>query len=338
MRRRERCSAAPCCSSTSTASRRSTTPSAIRRATSCSRRSALRLRAALRDSDTIARLGGDEFGVLLPGLGHARGAAERGARRSAPPSSTTSSSTSCPVHIDASVGIALYPEHGDDVDMLLQHADVAMYDAKRKPTGYEVYSRRARPLQPGPARDGRGAARGRSRRTRSLLHYQPKIDLESGEVVGAEALVRWQHPTRGLLRPAEFVPMAERTGLIKPLSRYVLNIALCAVPRVARRGARPERSRSTSPPATCSTRVFPRTYRDCSHGGGPCPHRLELEITESTMMVDPDSARCEVLRRLHDIGIALSIDDFGTGYSSLAYLKEPAGQRAEDRPHLRRGR
>jgi diguanylate cyclase (GGDEF)-like protein len=271
----------------------------------------IRLRGALRESDTIARLGGDEFGVLLPGLGNSAGATQAAEKIRA----TLEQDfliDELPVHIDASVGIALYPQHGEDVDMLLQHADVAMYEAKRTHSGFGFYSVEHDPYNP-----VRLAMVGELRKALEanevVLHYQPKIDLESGTVVGAEALVRWQHPTRGLIPPADFVPMAERTGLIRPLSRYVLNLALaqCREWRDAGLGLKVSVNLSTR------NLLDPHLPEDVSgllaKWSVPAAF-LELEITESTIMVDPKRAM-EVLRRLHTMGIALSIDDFGTGYS-----------------------
>ncbi len=278
----------------------------------------LRLRATLRDSDTIARLGGDEFGVLLPGLGHAGGATDAAKKiRSALDHDFVVDEL--PVHIDASVGIALYPEHGEDVDMLLQHADVAMYEAKKKHTGYEVYSVDHDPYNPvrlamvGELKKG-------LQENQVLLHYQPKVDLETGKIVGAEALVRWQHPTRGLLPPAEFVPMAEHTGLIKPLSRYVLNMALSQCREWRDEGMDLKVSVNLSTRDLLDPHLPQDVSQLLSRWRLPASS-VELEITESTMMVDPQRS-LEVLKRLHNMGIALSIDDFGTGYSSLSYLKE----------------
>jgi len=277
-----------------------------------------RLRGALRESDTIARLGGDEFGVLLPRLNSSAGAAEAAQkiRAALEPDFVIDD---LPVRVDASVGIALYPAHGENVDILLQHADVAMYEAKRTHSGIEHYSVEHDPYNP-----VRLAMVGELRRglaqNEVLLHYQPKVDLEAGKVVGAEALVRWQHPTRGLIAPNEFVPMAERTGLIRPLSRYVLNtaIAQCQEWRAAGLGLRVSVNLSAR---NLLDPTLPDDVKRLLSKWGVPASCLELEITESTIMVDPNRA-LEVLRRLHGMDIALSIDDFGTGYSSLAYLKE----------------
>ncbi len=278
----------------------------------------IRLRETLRESDTIARLGGDEFGVLLPGLGNSAGATEA-AQKIRASLEQDFLIDELPVHIDASVGIALYPQHGGDVDILLQHADVAMYEAKRTHSGYEIYSVEHDPYNP-----VRLAMVGELRKALEanevLLHYQPKVDLESGRVVGAEALVRWQHPTRGLILPLEFVPMAERTGLIRPLSRYVLNVALAQAREWCDAGLDLKVSVNLSARNLLDPGLPEDVSRLLAKWRVPAA-LLELEITESTMMVDPDGAM-QVLSHLHAMGIALSIDDFGTGYSSLAYLKD----------------
>jgi diguanylate cyclase (GGDEF)-like protein len=277
-----------------------------------------RFSGTLRESDTIARLGGDEFGVLLPGVGTGAGAvaAAEKLRAALDPDLFIDG---LPVHVDASIGIALYPQHGDDVDSLLQHADVAMYEAKRTHSGHEIYSVEHDPYNP-----VRLAMVGQLRKAledgQVILHYQPKVDLETGAVVGAEALVRWQHPERGLIPPADFVPMAERTGLIKPLSRYVLDRALAQCREWRGDGLDLKVSVNLSARNLLDPTLPDDVSKLLAKWGIP-EHLLELEITESTIMIDPQRAM-EVLGRLNDMGIGLSIDDFGTGYSSLVYLKE----------------
>ena len=292
-----------------------------------------RLRASLRDSDTIARLGGDEFGVLLPSLDSAAGAVSA-AEKIRAALEADFYIDGLPVHVDASVGIALYPQHGDDVDTLLQHADVAMYEAKRTHSGHEIYSVEHDPYNP-----VRLAMVGQLRKglaeSEVLLHYQPKIDLETGKVVGAEALVRWQHPDRGLILPAEFVPMAERTGLIKPLSRYVLDRALAQCHEWREAGLDLRISVNLSARNLLDPTLPEDVTKLLTKWSIPV-ELLELEITESTIMIDPKRAM-EVLARLHAMGIGLSIDDFGTGYSSLVYLKElPVNELKIDRAFVAR--
>ncbi len=292
-----------------------------------------RLREALRESDTIARLGGDEFGVLLPKLGDGTGAIQA-AEKIRAALDADFYIDDLPVHVDASVGIALYPQHGEDVDTLLQHADVAMYEAKRTHAGHAIYSVDHDPYNP-----VRLAMVGQLRKALEdgdvVLHYQPKIDLETGKVVGAEALVRWQHQTRGLIPPAEFVPMAERTGLIRPLSRYVLDRALAQCREWRDAGLDLKVSVNLSARNLLDPSLPEDVTRLLTKWGIP-EELLELEITESTIMIDPKRA-IEVLTRLHAMGIALSIDDFGTGYSSLVYLKElPVNELKIDRTFVAR--
>ena len=292
-----------------------------------------RLGATLRDSDTIARLGGDEFGVLLPTLDSTAGAVAA-AEKIRGTLEADFHIDGLPVHVDASVGIALYPQHGEDVDTLLQHADVAMYEAKRTHGGHEIYSVEHDPYNP-----VRLAMVGQLRKgladNEVLLHYQPKIDLETGRVVGAEALVRWQHPERGLILPAEFVPMAERTGLIRPLSRYVLDHALAQCREWRDSGLDLKISVNLSARNLLDPTLPEDVTKLLTKWGIPVD-LLELEITESTIMIDPKRAM-EVLGRLHAMGIGLSIDDFGTGYSSLVYLKElPVNELKIDRTFVAR--
>ena len=281
-----------------------------------------RLREILRESDSVARLGGDEFGLLLPRVtdGDAAMNVAEKVRAALREPFTLEGVT---LDIGASIGVALYPEHGGDVETLLQRADVAMYVAKEDHTGYELYSRQRDEYSP-----SRLALVADLRRAIDhgglVLDYQPKVEVRSGRVVGVEALVRWRHPERGAVPPGEFVPLAERTGLIRDLTLYVLDSALAQV-RVWK-SAGLEQSISVNLSA-----------RDLLDLGLPdeidrlltvhCieAERLELEITESVILTDPMRARL-VLNRLSEMGIHLAIDDFGSGYSSLAYLRRlPVG-------------
>jgi len=275
-----------------------------------------RLCAVLREADTVARLGGDEFAVLLPatdGAGVVR-AAERVAQALDRPVILEGH----PFEVGASIGIALAPEHGEDATTLLRRADVAMYTAKNASDPYAVY--RPGQDQHSPRRLALiGELRQAIADDQLLLHYQPKVDLVSGRLTGVETLVRWQHPTHGMIPPDQFIPLAEHTGLIKPLTHWVLDAALrqCRawhdeglVPRVA---------------VNLSARLLNDAgvvdiITELLRARGVEARWLEIEITESAVMADPVGA-LEILTRLHDRGIRLSIDDFGTGYSSLSYLK-----------------
>jgi EAL domain-containing protein (putative c-di-GMP-specific phosphodiesterase class I) len=220
--------------------------------------------------------------------------------------------------VEASIGVALYPEHGSDPDELLQHADIAMYAAKQTHAGFMLFDPKLDQHSP-----RRLALLGELRRAidsqQLVLHYQPKVDAHSGRVLGVEALVRWQHPQHGLLPPDEFIPLAERTGLIGPLTHYVLDAAL----RQCR--AWQQTGRELTVAVNVSARRlldpgFPDEVAGLLARWDAPARLLVVEITESAIMTDPAHA-LQVLDRLNRLGVQVSIDDFGTGYSSMAYLK-----------------
>jgi diguanylate cyclase (GGDEF)-like protein len=276
-----------------------------------------RLRGALRDSDTVARLGGDEFAILLPHLPSAEDTAEV-ARKLGCALEEPFTVEGLTLDVDASIGVAAYPLHGTDADTLLQRADVAMYAAKEAHAGHVMYDLRL---------DRNTTQRlnllGQLRRAVAngelVLHYQPKAYSGTGKVHGVEALVRWQHPELGLIFPDQFIPLAESTGLIRPLSTYVLEAAV----RQCRtwRDAGHDLSVAVNISARCLLDVsLPDEVAKLLHTWDVAAGRLVLEITESTIMADPALA-LDILTRLHELGVQLAIDDFGTGYSSMAYLK-----------------
>jgi diguanylate cyclase (GGDEF)-like protein len=276
-----------------------------------------RLRASLREGDTIARLGGDEFAVLLPVVtGQGAAAAVAGKLVSALEAPFTIRGWT--FDIEASIGIAVSPEHGETVDALMQRADVAMYVAKESRAGFELYSADRDRHSP-----RRLALLGDLRRALDdgslVLHYQPKADMRTGGVRGVEALLRWNHPEHGPVPPDEFIPLAEHTGLIRPLTLFVLDKALAQCRTWADEGV----------PVGIAVNLSVRNLYDPSFADevskmlaahGVPAERLEFEITESVIMADPMRAMA-VLARLSDLGVGLSLDDFGVGYSSLAYLK-----------------
>jgi diguanylate cyclase (GGDEF)-like protein len=276
-----------------------------------------RLFGALREADTVARLGGDEFAALLPGATAEGAGAVADKLRAALQQPLSIDGVA--LDLDASVGIAVYPEHGNDAAELLQHADVAMYVAKQAHLRFLVYDPAVD--QHSPRRLALlGGLRRALERDELVLHYQPKADLRSGEIRSVEALVRWQHPDQGLLGPGEFIPLAERTGLIHPLTHWVLDAALDQAAQWQRAGL------LLSVAVNISTRClldpdFPDLVTGQLATWQVPPDRLVLEITESAVMADPARA-LEVLGRLHSLGVGLAVDDFGTGYSSMAYLKE----------------
>ncbi len=278
---------------------------------------ATRLSGVLRDTDTVARLGGDEFAVLLP---HIQGVedAMAAATKLIAALETPFALDGLSLEVEGSVGIAVYPDHADDSAQLLQRADVAMYAAKTAHLGHVAYD---------PSLDQHNPRRlvllGQLRRAIAndelVVFYQPKAAARSGAVLGAEALVRWQHPEHGLLGPNEFIPLAETTGLIRSLTSSVLTTAL----RDCRswRDAGHDVSVAVNVSARCLLDLeLPLEIQRLTIEHGVPTDRLVVEVTESVIMSDPNRA-LEVLNRLHALGVRLSIDDFGTGYSSLAYLK-----------------
>jgi diguanylate cyclase (GGDEF)-like protein len=275
-----------------------------------------RLRAELRANETLAHLGGGEFGIVLPTA--TLDDAIRVADRLHAVLETPFAVSDVPVEAAVSVGIASWPDHGDDVHTLLRHADVAMYVAKDAHVRTAVYD-----AEQDTSDAARLALAGELRRAieqgELVVFFQPKASLENGCVVGAEALVRWQHPERGFIAPNDFVPIAERTGLIKPLSRFVLaeSVRQCSAWNAA--GYHLEVSVNLTIPDLLDLEL-PDRLGGLLDENGVAADQLELEITETTILADPFRVR-QVLTRLNDMGLRLAIDDFGTGYSSLAYLK-----------------
>ncbi len=222
-----------------------------------------------------------------------------------------------PLHIEASLGIARYPAHGGDVHRLLQRADVAMYQAKETGMQQALYSAEL---------DEHDAARltllselpGALRNGELVVHYQPKLDVRSGLLVGIEALTRWQHPLRGLIPPGEFVPAAEKTSVIHPLTRYVLDQALGRLAGWAEQGLVLDLAVNLSM-RNLHDPTLPDDVGRLLDTWGVAAERLTLEITESAIALDPARTR-SVIDRLGELGVGISIDDFGTGYTSLAYL------------------
>jgi diguanylate cyclase (GGDEF)-like protein/PAS domain S-box-containing protein len=275
-----------------------------------------RLVAALRDGDTVARLGGDEFGIL-PGDACDLSAAVAVAlkvQRACERGFLISGET---VHISPSVGIALCPEHGCTTDNLLHRADLAMYAAKRSGQGYAVFTA-AQETQTANRLALLLDLRHCVVREELVLHYQPKVDLETRRIDGVEALVRWRHPTQGLLLPASFMPEVQRTQLITPVTRWVLNEALRQQRQWRDEGIDLTMAVNVSARSLRNVSLLPDAVADLTEIWDTAPGRLTLELTESAL-VEADAPA--VLARLHELGAILSIDDFGTGYSSLAYLQ-----------------
>jgi len=276
-----------------------------------------RLQGALRPSDIVARLGGDEFAVLLPlaSSDHAAQVAQKIYKALEEPILVEG----IPIAVEPSIGIALYPDHGANPDSLMQRADVAMYEAKQTGSGYIIYD--AKYDRHSPRRLALMAElRQAIERNQLFLQYQPKIDLKPGRVTGVEALVRWQHPEYGFIPPDQFIEPAERTGLIKPLTLWIFNVAQRQCLAWQQSGMDLSMSVNLSA-RNLHDPHLPDHLAELMRACGVAPDRLELEITESMIMVDPGRA-LEAIIRLRALGIRFAIDDFGIGYSSLAYLKK----------------
>ena len=279
---------------------------------------AFRVQNQLHDRDVVARLGGDEFAIVLPQAIDAQDAAAA-ARRILNTLEQPFVIEGQVLDVGASIGIAMFPEHGNDARTLLRRADVAMYAAKQQQSGYcfhkDEHETRS-PDQLALVVELRGAIE----RNELELHYQPKLHLRSGLMTRAEVLMRWQHPQRGLLSPAAFIPLAERTGLIRNMTDWLLDRALAQCRSWQESGA----------PVHLAINVSARSLLDQALPGkvqrmldkwGVDPRFLKIEITESSIMADPAHALA-ILSMLQSMGVRLSIDDFGTGYSSLTHLRE----------------
>ena len=279
-----------------------------------------RLTASVRGTDTVSRQGGDEFVILLWEIQHRDDVAAVAAK--------IIEGVSGPhlvgkheLHVTASIGIAVYPDDGADAETLIKNADIAVYHAKDSGRdNYKFFTEEmnARVVE---RQVLQGHLRGALERREFLLHYQPKIDLETGAMIGAEALIRWQHPVLGLVAPERFVPVAEETGLIVQIGQWVLREAcrqarewqangLAAIPIAVNISALEFRSK-----------VFIARVAEVLAQTGLEPRFLELELTESVLMESGPSTAA-VLNELKAMGIRLAVDDFGTGYSSLSYLMQ----------------
>jgi diguanylate cyclase (GGDEF)-like protein/PAS domain S-box-containing protein len=277
---------------------------------------AQRLEGALRASDTIARLGGDEFGILLPRQcrpADVRVVIDRICETLSQPVVLED----LPLAIEGSLGVAMYPEHGTTVDALLQRADMAMYTAKEGSGPFAFFDESAERYDPSRLTLV-GELRRAIERQELVLHYQPKATVASGEVAAVEALLRWQHPERGLVLPNDFIPVAQQTSLIRPLTQYVIDAALQQCRTWLDEGLQLSIAVNVSI-RNLLDMEFPQQVSQLLGKWNVAPRFLELEITESTMLTDPVRTT-RVLERLSAMGIRLSIDDFGTGYSSLSYL------------------
>jgi diguanylate cyclase (GGDEF)-like protein len=278
-----------------------------------------RLRTAVRDGDTVSRLGGDEF-ILILNDQHNEEVVFRAMQRIIAKVTEPIVIDGRELYVTCSAGISLHPQDGTDVEALMKNADAAMYRAKESGrNNFQFYTAEMNQLV-NERLSLESSLRRALERKELVLHYQPKLDLRSGRIVGVEALVRWQHPEWGMIQPDRFIPLAEETGLINQIGEWVLRTA-CAQNRAWQDAG--------LPPVVMSVNLSPRQFRQEAlfkavartlSETGLRPEHLEMEITESMVMHNTDAA-IAILKGLKEIGVHLSVDDFGTGYSSLAYLK-----------------
>jgi predicted signal transduction protein with EAL and GGDEF domain len=278
---------------------------------------AARIHAVVHPSDTVARLGGDEFAVLLPDAGESRAVQVTKAILAAIDAPLVLEGQI--LRVGASLGIALYPDHGADGSTLLRCADVAMYVAKRAQSDYALYAYDSD--QHSPARlqlltDLRETIAGGGLE----LHYQPLVDMRDRSIKSIEALVRWPHPIHGMLSPDQFIPLAEQTGLIVPLTHWILEDAVRQCKVWQQLGSSPLAVSVNLSARTLHDTELPDTVAAVLRAHDLCPNQLTVEITETGLMTDP-ARSLQVVSRLAEMGVNIAIDDFGTGYSSLAYLK-----------------
>ena len=277
-----------------------------------------RLRSLLREVDTIARFGGDEFVVILESVTE-KAQAARVAEKIVDAMAESLMMEGEEVFVTASVGVALYPDDADSLEKLIENAELAMYQAKREGRNtLQLYA---------PEQNSRRAGgfsmesklRRALERDEFVLHFQPKVNIKTGAITGAEALIRWRNPELGLVSPADFIPLAEETGLIVPIGEWVLHSACNQASAWHRQG------HPLSMAVNLSARQFHQKnlcemVQQTLADSGLEARYLEFEITESMIMRRPEQT-ITTLQQLHDIGLTLSVDDFGTGYSSLSYLK-----------------
>ncbi len=288
-----------------------------------------RLVSAVRDADSVARLGGDEFAIIVPDVSNSSTlvvVAERFTELLREPFEINDIT----VNVEASIGVALYPDHGEDADTLMQHADIAMYAAKDGGLDYAFYSAESDSNSPVKLALAGELRRALDNDDELVMYYHPLVDLHTGDVTGVEALIRWNHPTRGFVYPDDFIPLAEQSGLIRPLTLKALDLSLAQCRRWHDQGLDLRVAVNLSARNLREPDLPDRVAALLRRHGVPASH-LELEVTESGLLSDPDYANT-LLCRLSALGIHLALDDFGTGYSSLSYLKNlPVNQLKIDR-------
>ena len=294
----------------------------------------MHLKECLRSSDVVARLGGDEFVVLLPEVNEPEEVATV-ARKilSAATKPICMAGQEC--RVTASIGISMYPLDAEDEPSLMKHADIAMYLAKDEgKNNFQFYTKDIKSPSSGRLAMETHLRRGLERRE-FHIHYQAKVDLRTGTISGVEALLRWQSPELGAVSPAQFIPLAEESGLILPIGKWVLESACAQNMAWQRQGLAPVCMAVNLSPRQFADERLLEVIASALRETGMKPELLELEITESMVILNPERAM-RLLTAIKDMGVRLAVDDFGTGYSSLAQLKHfPIDTLKVDRSFIR---
>ncbi len=277
-----------------------------------------RIQDAIRPCDIVGRFGDDEFAVILPAI-HNAGQAILAATKIGEVVQTCVNLSGKSVRLTASTGIAIFPEHGDDSDTLLRRANLALAEAKRPDTTFHVFEEAQEQGNDSNLQLEQNL-RNAIERSELSAYYQPKVDCKTGVILGVEALTRWINPKHEAISPDKFIPLAEQTGLIRPLTYWALKTAIGQAAKWQTQGYKLSVAVNVSP-CTLEGTELPALTKQVLQLWNLDPKRLVLEITEGALMNDPERS-LGLLRQLNELGVSLSIDDFGTGYSSLAYLKQ----------------
>ncbi|UCC56566.1 MAG: EAL domain-containing protein [Gammaproteobacteria bacterium] len=280
---------------------------------------AKRLQSVVRESDSLARLGGDQFGILLQPESNAKMAAERVITQILDSFDIPFSCGDKQLSVSLTIGVTCFPDHGTNEEALLMNAETAMYRAKRNSLPYQFFNP-VSDVSPAEQLRYSGQIKGALENNEFELFYQPQVDLKTSGIIGAEALLRWQHPTEGTVLPQRIIPVAEQLGMISPITDWVLRTALQQCRQWNSSGKSLPVSINVSARSFQSPRLVDKIEQALQNAGISGEY-LEIEITEATLMLDLERAKA-VLDRLATFGVTVAIDDFGTGYSSLSYLKK----------------
>ncbi|MEX2654253.1 MAG: EAL domain-containing protein [Acidimicrobiia bacterium] len=279
-----------------------------------------RLLGCVRQSDTVSRQGGDEFVVLLSDTDDGESAAIV-ANRMLIAVAEAHSIESHDLHVSTSIGISVYPDDGSDAETLIKNADTAMYQAKASGRQRYQFFKQAMNVRAVERQSIEESLRHALEREEFVLHYQPKVNLRTGQITGAEALIRWVHPSRGMVSPAQFIPIAEESGLIRPIGDWVIEEACRQAQAWVASGLPPTVMAVNVSAAELGDETYVQRLGATLGRTGIDPRRLELELTESVLMKHAHSAAI-LVQDLRRLGVKVALDDFGTGYSSLSYLRD----------------